>query len=195
MWDLLLHNFSKKGVELNLEEIEIVQSLFRPRTYRKHQYIVQQGEVVRYESFIIDGLAKKYEVDDKGQEHILLFMQEDWWAGDLYSFYTGNPSPYNVDCLEETTVLQITRADLYKLYIRVPKMNIYFRILYQNAIVAYNKRVSSNLSKTALERYHEFLDRYPHLEQKIPNHQIASFLGITPQSLSRIRGQAISKKG
>jgi CRP-like cAMP-binding protein len=92
-------------------------------------------------------------------------------------------------------VLQITKADLDKLYIQVPKMNIYFRILYQNAIVSYNKRVSSNLSKSALERYQEFLDRYPQLEQKIPNHQIASFLGITPQSLSRIRGQAPVKKG
>ena len=145
--------------------------------------------MARYESFIIQGLARKYDVDDKGQEHILLFLAEEWWAGDLYSFYTGESTHYNIDCLEDTEVLQISRPDLEHLYTEVPKINVYFRILYQNAIIAYNKRVTSSLSKSALERYHEFFDRYPQLEHRIPNHQIASFLGITPQSLSRLRKQ------
>ena len=195
MWELLLENFAKKGVQLDENELAIIQSVFHYRKYRKNQYILQQGDVARYESFIIKGLARKYDVDDKGQEHVLLFLAEEWWAGDLYSFYTGQPTYYNIDCLEETEVLQITRQDLEYLYNRVPKMNIYFRILFQNSIIAYNKRIASALSKSALDRYCEFVERYPHIEQRIPNHQVASFLGITPQSLSRLRKQYTAKPG
>jgi len=189
MWKLLLENFARKGVELNTEEVEKIQTAFRYKKFRKNQYILQEGDMARYESFIIKGLARKYHVDEKGQEHILLFLAEEWWAGDLFSFYRGEPTHYYIDCLEETEVLQISRSDLDNLFLQVPQLNIYFRILYQNAIIAYNKRVTSSLSMSALERYHDFVNRYPHIEQRIPNHQIASFLGITPQSLSRLRKQ------
>jgi CRP-like cAMP-binding protein len=194
MWDLLLHNLAKRGVHLTPEESDILQSLFVHKKYRKHQYILQEGEVCRYEHFVIKGIARKYEVDEKGQEHILLFCPEDWWTGDLYSFLTGQPSPYNIDCLEDTEVLRISKPDLDLLYEKVPKMNLYFRLLFQNSIIAYNKRLGSALSKDGLERYEEFIDRYPHIEQRVPNHQIASFLGLTPQSLSRIRKQAMENK-
>lgn len=194
MWKLLFDNLAAKGVVLNAEEIEILQSLFSYKKYRKHQYLLQQGDVCRYESFVIKGIARIYEVDDKGQEHILQFTPEDWWTGDMYSFLSNTPSNYNVDCLEETEVLRITRSDLDLLYEKVPKMNIYFRILYQNSIIAYNRRLGSTLSKPALERYQEFIDRYPFIEQRVPNHQIASFLGITPQSLSRLRKQSMPAK-
>ncbi len=192
-WQLLIQNIANKGVQLEADEIDVIQSAFHHRKYRKSQYILQQGDVARHESFIIKGLARKYYVDDRGQEHILLFAAEEWWAGDLDSLYTGRPTDYNIDCLEETEVLQITRNDLEQLYVQLPKINIYFRILFQNSIMAYNKRVTSALSKTALERYQEFIERYPRIEQRIPNHQIASFLGITPQSLSRIRKQFTEK--
>ncbi|ANE51893.1 Crp/Fnr family transcriptional regulator [Flavisolibacter tropicus] len=194
MWKLLFDNLAAKGVVLNAEETEILQSLFSYKKYRKHQYLLQQGDVCRYESFVIKGIARIYEVDDKGQEHILQFTPEDWWTGDMYSFLSNTPSNYNVDCLEETEVLRITRSDLDLLYEKVPKMNIYFRILYQNSIIAYNRRLGSTLSKPALERYQEFIDRYPFIEQRVPNHQIASFLGITPQSLSRLRKQSMPAK-
>jgi len=194
MWELLLQNLAKRNVHLNPEEVAILQSLFTHKKFRKHQYILQQGDICRYESFIIKGMSRIYEVDDKGQEHILQFTPEDWWTGDMYSFLTGAPSQYNVDCLEDTEVLRITKPDLDLLYEKVPKMNIYFRILYQNSIIAYNRRLGSALSKTAIERYQEFIDRYPLIEQRVPNHQIASFLGITPQSLSRIRKQAATTK-
>jgi CRP-like cAMP-binding protein len=194
MWNLLLDNLASKGVRLNPEEIAILQTLFTHKKYRKHQYLLQQGDTCRYESFIIKGIARIYQVDDKGQEHILQFTPEDWWTGDLYSFLTGTPSQYNVDCLEDTEVLRITKSDLDVLFEKVPRMNVYFRILYQNSIIAYNRRLGSALSKSALERYQEFIDRYPLVEQRVPNHQIASFLGITPQSLSRLRKQSMSVK-
>jgi CRP-like cAMP-binding protein len=191
MWELLLNNFANRNVLLTPEETDILQTLFVHKKYRKHQYLLQEGEICRYENFVIKGMTRKYQVDEKGQEHILLFAPEDWWTGDLYSFLTGNPTCYNIDCLEDTEVLRISKTDLDQLYEKVPKMNLYFRILFQNSIIAYNKRIGSALSKDGQERYAEFLNRYPDIEQRVPNHQIASFLGLTPQSLSRIRKQAM----
>ncbi|HJW17625.1 MAG TPA: Crp/Fnr family transcriptional regulator [Flavisolibacter sp.] len=187
MWTPLLQNIAKRNIDLTPEETKILQSLFQYRKFRKNQYILQQGDIARYETFVLRGLTRTYEVDEKGQEHVLFFGPEDWWVGDLYSFLSGNPSQYNVDCLEETEVVQISKQKLDVLYERVPKMNQYFRILLQHAFIATSQRVSASLSKSALDRYKEFIERYPGLGQRVLNNQIASFLGITPQSLSRIR--------
>ena len=194
MWELLLENIAKRDVHLTADEVEILKSLFVHKKFRKHQYILQEGEVSMYDNFIVKGLSRTYRVDDKGQEHILRFTPEDWWTGDLASFLSGKPSIYNVDCLEDTEVLRITYADLETLFERVPKMNKYFRLLYQRSIISYNLRLLSNLSKSASDRYEEFVKRYPDIDQRVPNHQVASYLGITPQSLSRIRSQSITKR-
>lgn len=191
MHSLLLQNIKSKGIDLTDDETAIITQLFIHRSYRKNQYILQQDDVARYEIFVIKGIIRTYLVDNKGVEHIIKFSAEDWWAGDLYSFFTGNPSSYNIDCLEDTEVLLITQPNLELLYERVPKMYAYFCKLYTNSIVAYNRRVAANLCNSALERYTDFMKRYPALEQRIPNHQIASFLGITPQSLSRLRKQLV----
>jgi CRP-like cAMP-binding protein len=189
MWELLIQNLARRNVLLNSEETSILQSLFSYKKFRKNQYILQQGDIARYETFVVKGMTRTYEVDDKGQEHVLFFGPEDWWVGDLYSFLANEPSRYNIDCLEATEVLQISKQNLDLLYEQVPKMNQYFRIQFQNAFISFTQRISASLSKPASERYKEFITRYPHIEQRIPNHQIASFLGITPQSLSRIRRQ------
>lgn len=193
MWDLLIQNLAKRRIHLDAGEMEILQSLFTYRKFRRSQYILQEGNIPAYTNFVIKGLTRVYEVDNNGQEHVLFFGPEDWWVGDLYSFLTGNAAAYNVDCLEDTEVLQISKHHLDLLYEKIPKMNQYFRILFQNAYISATQRVSSSLSKSALERYQEFSGKYPHIEQRIPNHQIASFLGITPQSLSRIRRQYAEK--
>lgn len=194
MIQALVQNISGKGVALDDAEIAFLESVFRYRKFRKNQYILQQGDIARYETYVFSGLTRTYEVNDKGQEHVIAFNPEDHWIGDLGSFYTGTPTNLNIDCLEETEVYQITHPDLERLFLEVPKMNIFYRILYRNSIIAYNKRVGSALSKSAIERYEEFLQRFPSIEQRVPNHQIASFLGITPQSLSRLRKQAAEKK-
>ena len=188
-YEYLFRNFAGYAISFSPEETAIVQSLFKRKTFRRNQYILQQGDVARHETFICKGLTRTYEVDDKGQEHVLFFGPENWWVGDLYSFLCDAPSQYNVDCLEETEVLQISKPDLDLLYTRVPGMNQYFRILFQNAYISFAQRTSSGLSKPATQRYREFQEKYPHIEARVPNHQIASFLGITPQSLSRIRRQ------
>ena len=188
MWDLLIKNLSK-FVPLDSQEAGIVQSLFTYKKNRRKQYILQEGDVNRFETFIVKGVTRTYEVDDKGQEHILQFGLEDWWVGDLYSFLTENPTSYNIDCLEDTEVLHITKADLETLYQKVPKMERHFRITIQNAFIASTQRLAASLAKSAPERYEEFIKKYPQIEQRVANHQIASYLGITPQTLSRIRSQ------
>lgn len=194
MWALLEQNLLKRDIHLQPAEWEIMKELFTERRYRKNQFILQEGNTAQVETFILKGLTRTYEVDEAGQEHVLFFGSEDWWVGDLYSFLSGTPSRYNIDCLEETETLQITKSNLDRLYEQVPVMNRYFRILLQNAYITLSQRVGSALSKSALERYQEFLVKYPEIESRIPNHQIASFLGITPQSLSRIRAQYAAGK-
>lgn len=189
MWDLLFGNIASKGVVLSETEMKILRESFNHKKYRKHQYIVQEGDVVEHDYFIVKGLARTYHVDEKGQEHILRFTPEDWWAGDLASFFGQIPTQYNIDCIEDTEVLRISVDDLEKVFDKIPQMNKYFRLLYQKSIVAFNVRVTANLTKSAIERYEEFIHRYPQIEQRVPNHQIASYLGIAPQSLSRIRSQ------
>lgn len=189
MWDLLIKNIASKNITLSEKEKDVLRVSFSHKKYRKHQYIVQEGDVVEYDYFIVKGLARTYQVDDKGHEHIVRFTPEDWWAGDLASFFGRVPTQYNIDCLEDTELLRINMSDLDRLFDQVPQMNKYFRLLYQKSIVAFNQRVTANLTKSAKERYEEFVLRYPLIEQRVPNHQIASYLGIAPQSLSRIRRQ------
>ena len=185
----LIDNLSR-FIILSSEDIGIIQSLFTARKYRKRQYILQEGDISRWETYVVAGLTRTYEVDDKGMEHVMQFGPEDWWVGDLYSFLTESATRFNVDCLEDTAVLQISKPDLELLYQKVPATERYFRIIIQNAYIASINRISSSLRKTAPQRYQEFMERYPHIEQRVPNHQIASYLGITPQSLSRIRSNA-----
>lgn len=192
MWTLLLDNITRRDVFLIDEEIEVLKSYFTHKKYRKHQFILQEGEVATHDNFIIKGISRTYRAENK-QEHVLRFAPEEWWTGDLASFLSGTPSMYNVDCLEDTEVLRITAPDLEALLERVPKMNKYFRKLYQRSIISYNLRLTSNLAKSAAERYDEFLKRFPQIEQRVPDHQIASYLGITPQSLSRIRRQSTKR--
>lgn len=193
MYDILFNHFNKY-VSLSRDDFEICKSLFRYRKFRKHQYILQNGDISRHETFILSGCTRTFEIDDNGQEHIIQFGMETWWVGDIHSFLTDSPSRLNIDCFEDTEVLQILRTEMERLYDKVPKLERFFRILIQKAYVASMDRIYSNLSKPAPERYLEFIQKYPLLEQRVPNHQIASYLGITPQSLSRIRSNSLPQK-
>jgi len=192
MLETLIRNLNKY-VTLSEEDTRAIEALFTHRKFRKKQYILQEGDICRNETFIVKGLTRTYHVDESGQEHILQFGLDDWWVGDMYSFLTETTSKSNVECLEETEVFQITKPNLEKLYTKVPKMERHFRIVIQNAFIASTNRISASLAKTALERYLEFIDKYPQIEQRVANHHIASYLGITPQSLSRLRSQAASQ--
>ena len=193
MYELLFKHFNKY-VTITEQEFEEAMPFFQFKKFRKHQYILQEGDVSRYENFILKGCTRSYEVDEKGQEHIIQFGLEDWWVGDMYSFLTKTPARINVDCIEDCEVLRISEQNHDAMLLKIPKLERHFRKLISNAYCAFINRIYSNLSKSALERYEEFIRKYPHIEQRVPNHHIASYLGVTPQSLSRVRAQNATKK-
>jgi CRP-like cAMP-binding protein len=188
MYDLILSNISRH-IQLVEEEKKKFTTLLKHRKIRKKQYLLQAGEESRYENFVTKGLLRSYTVDDKGQEHIAMFAMKEWWISDLYSFLTNTPATQYIDALEDSEVLSIEKSDLDRLYTEIPKFERFFRILLQNAFVSNQQRVLASISQTAEEQYYAFIKKYPALEQRIPQHQIASFLGITPETISRIRRQ------
>lgn len=188
MYDRILSNLNRY-VQLSAEEKELFTSSIKVRKLRKRQYILQPGDIARYECFVTEGCLRQYYIDDKGQEHTLMFAFEDWWTGDMYSFLSGQPTRYSLEALEDSTLLLIDRQRLEQLYDEIPQLNRFYRILLQNAYIAMSERIHQTLSMTAEERYHSFQARYPHFEQRLALKHIASYLGITPESLSRIRAQ------
>lgn len=183
---LILENISRH-IDLTEEEAEYFVSLLRPRTFRRRDFLLKSGDVARYETFVTRGLLRAYTVDKSGYEHVVMFASEGWWISDLYSFLTQTPGSQNIDALEDSEVLQVEKQDLEKLYLEVPKFDRFFRILLQNAFVANQQRILASISQTAEEQYLAFVKKYPSLEQRVPQHQVASYLGITPETISRIR--------
>ncbi len=183
----LLRQQIRKRVDLSDEELERCKRFFSARKLRKRQFLLQEGEVDRAIAYVVRGCLRIYTVDAKGEEHLIQFAIEDWWASDLQSFLTGEPGTYNIEALEETQLLLLDRDAREHLLEMVPKMERFFRLLIEANHVATNRRIACALSATAEERYLDFLKTYPALVQRIPQKYIASYLGITPQSLSRIR--------
>ena len=188
MWQLLKEHI-EKHVALTDEEFEKVCSFLTFRRYRRKQFILQEGDISRCESFILKGCCRIYDTDSEGHEHVLQFGVEGWWVGDLYSYLTQTPSSCNIDCIEDCETVQLTLLQQEALYKAVPLMERFFRIIIQNAFIASQRRVLHNLSKSGAERYKDFIEKYPHIEQRVPDRQVASYLGLTPQSLSRIRAR------
>ena len=179
---------------LNNEEKELVTQYFHPRLYRKRQFVLQEGNICTQLHFVVRGCLRMYKIDEQGATHILQFAAENYWINDIGSFYSGKPSELNIDALDDTMVLQINRNDLVSIYTQASKFDRIFRVLIENSFVNLQKRLLQNISSTAEERYQGFLDTYPHLVNRLSQTQIASFLGITPEFLSRLRNKASKSK-
>jgi CRP-like cAMP-binding protein len=186
MYDLILSNVAKH-IQLTNDEIAYFTSILKVRKIRKRQYLLQAGDISLYENFVNKGCLRAYTIDPQGEEHIVMFALEGWWVSDLYSFLTNTPATQNIDALEDSEVFSIERSDLDMLYEKVPKFNKLFLKLLQNAFVAHQRRIIASISQTAEEQYLDFIKRYPSIEQRVPQHQIASYLGISPETISRIR--------
>ncbi|HXB30721.1 MAG TPA: Crp/Fnr family transcriptional regulator [Puia sp.] len=184
-----LISFFDRLIPLNKEEKELVSKIFHPRLFRKRQYVLQEGDVSTQFYFVVRGCLRLYKIDEKGNAHILQFASENYWINDLGSFHGLKPSELNIDALEDTVVLQISRNDLVILYTQAPKFDRIFRVLFENSFIRLQERLLQNISSTAADRYHTFLEIYPHLINRLSQVQIAAYLGITPEFLSRLRNR------
>jgi CRP-like cAMP-binding protein len=193
MFEVLLNNISEKIV-LTTEEQEQLKTYFTPKKLRKRQYLLQEHDVCKYLAFTEKGLLRLYSVDDKGLEHMMQFALEGWWIVDTYSFLTGEPSRFNIDALDDAELLMINKDNFEEMMDALPKMERYFRILFQNNIIAKERRLESSISYGAEERYQQFAQANPTIVQRVPQNLIASYLGITPETLSRIRRNLANRK-
>ena len=173
--------------------IEAITSLFVPKKLRKKQYFLQEGEVCKYFAFIVKGAMRQYTVDDKGIAHIVHLGIENWWVGDIESWVMLTPSNYYIEAWENTELLLITRADFLILANQCPAFNELIRLLDERNHIATQKRITSSISLTADKRYADFVDSHPDFLQRFPQHIIASYLGITKDTLSRVRKQVAKK--
>ena len=182
-----LIDYFNKFLPLDDEEKTFVEEVFKERKIKRRQFILQEGEISKHNTFVIEGCFKMYFIDDNGKEHNLQFAIENWWIGDIASFFSGEPSTLYIEAVENSVILQIKKEDQLKLFVDYPKFNRIFRVLAENGMAGLQKRTIQNISSTAEERYLDFAKRYPQFFNRISNVQIASYLGVTPEFLSTIR--------
>ena len=157
------------------------------RHINKKEIILEHGEICSHINYVESGVLRAYYSDSGGNENIIMFAIHDWWVTDMFSFATNKPALFHIDALEESTIFQLDKNDLEKLYQEVPKFERFFRIIIQNAYIREQLRMVENLSMSAEQRYQNFVAKYPKFIESIPLKQIASYLGITPEFLSVIR--------
>jgi CRP-like cAMP-binding protein len=193
MLDLLLQN-TTKHISFTNEEANLFLSFFKPKTLKKKEFLLKEGEICKFEGFITKGLFKVFHFDDKGFEQILNFPMEDWWITDIDSFTNQIPSQYFIQALEYSEILVIDKKDKERLYEELHKVEKLFRIMSQKRLISLQRRISENLKKNSEQRYLDFLEKYPQLSQRVTNLQIASYIGISHELVSKIRKKVFSKK-
>lgn len=185
--------YASRYIDLTPDEAEYFFSLFKHRKYLKRQFVLQAGDICRHDTFVVKGCLRAYFVEPSGSFHIVQFAIEDWWTSDLKSLVHQTPAILNIDALEDTDVLQIEKDKLDLLFREIPKTERMFRIMLTNAFIAHQQRIIENLCMPAAERYRAFLERYGSIGQRVPQAQIASYLGMTPEFLSQVRRNLMQK--
>jgi len=186
MHELFFQKFNEL-VPLPKAEEDIISSWLMPKKLRKNQYLLQEGDVCKYIAFVEKGVLRAYTVSDNGAEHIFQFALEGWLISDLYSFLTAEPAVYNIDALEDAELALITKPAQEELLKQVPKYETYTRLQLTGAYIAMQRRITSIISLSLEERYTYLTTLYPDILQRVPQHMIASYMGVTPETLSRVR--------
>lgn len=170
------------------EELRTIGPLLKKFDLKKGDVLLNKGETVLYTHYVYSGCLRTYFIDDdSGKEHTLQFAIQDWWISDYTAFFTGGNSLTYIECIQDATIYKLSRKNMEQLYIDIPKFESFFRKKLERRFMALQKRILSNLAQTAKERYLSFINSYPSIERNVKNYHIASYLGITTESLSRIR--------
>lgn len=188
MYDALFHYIElKSGMSLTEEDRALIETLFHPKRMLKKQYFLQEGDVCKKIGFVVRGAARMYSIDDKGHEHIIQFAMENWWLGDNESINQLVPSRYHIELLEDSDLLVITVPNAIELRDRLKAWDLAIKAIDRQYAIASQKRIHASISMTAEERYEMLVATYPQFLQRFPQHMIASYLGISPETLSRMR--------
>ena len=182
-----------KYLPLNDNETKELISRLTERKIKRKQYILQEGDICKYFTYVVEGCFKMYGIDSSGTEHNLMFAAEDEWITDLDSLHKEKPSKLFIEAIEPTTILQISKGDLWYLYTNYPKFDRNFRVIIEDKYIELQNRLLQSFSTTANQLYESFFEQYPNLSNRLPNTQIASYLGITPEFLSKIRNERSRK--
>lgn len=192
MFDIFLKYLTDK-IELSDHEVQLIESVCKPKKLRKKQFLLQEGDIWHYNTFICRGLVKTFSIAENGTEHIINFAPEHYWTGDRESLHNGTPSRLNIDAIEPTELILIDKSDFEKICLEIPQLNQLVNQIIQKSFIVSQSRILANISFTAEEKYQNFLEKYPHIVNRIPQHMIASYIGITPETLTRLRRNMVKK--
>lgn len=188
----ILENINKI-VTLSPEEELLFLSKIEIKTYKAKTVLVNAGEISQYSFFVNSGLLRSFNINDNIVEHVLSFACEGWWIGDMYSLISQKPGNLFIEVLEDAEVVLLSRENQNELFTQIPKLERFFRILTENSLVAHQERLMDNLSLTAEERFDKFCKRYPTIIQRVPQKQIASYIGVTPEFFSKMKSRLLKK--
>jgi CRP-like cAMP-binding protein len=182
-----LFAYTKQRVNIQEKDLELMKKFYKLKKVSKKDFFLKEGSINFNQGFVVDGTLRVYYTDTKGNEHVLYFAFADWWVGDLSAFHFDDAATLNVQALEESYILEISKEDLEYLFDQIPALERLFRVMAQRTLAVLQKRFLMTVSAHAEERYQELLQRHPGIEQIVAQHQIASYLGILPESLSRMK--------
>lgn len=190
------HNFILeifKNIKLNTKDQELIQNEFEEIKITKGTLLLSPNETVLHEYYVSKGCLRAFYIDPLGKEHTLQFAINDWWISDYTAFFSGAKATLHIECISKTAVLyKVSKQSMDTLYQTIPKLETYIRLKMEGAFESFQKRILANLSQTATERYLAFMATYPNIEKHVKNYHIASYLGITNESLSRIRKEIVT---
>ncbi|MBF4494561.1 Crp/Fnr family transcriptional regulator [Flavobacterium sp. JLP] len=190
--ELILENIAKH-VSLTPEEQALFLSKLETNTYKTKTILLSAGEVCRHSYFVNSGILRSFNINDNIVEHVLSFACEGWWMSDMYSFFSQKPGQLFIEVLEDAEVVSLSKENQEQLYLEIPKLERFFRILIENSLVANQQRLMDNLSLPAEERFEKFSKKYGTLIHKVPQKQIASFIGVTPEFFSKMKARLLKK--
>lgn len=183
----------REYIEISDDKLEKYCSAFRLQKIKKKDFLLREGDICEAEGFVMNGCFKVFRTDSNADEQILYFAVEDWWISDIDSFINQIPSQLNIQAIEDSKILLISKDDKEKLYLEIPEIERLMRLKFQMSIIALQRRIIDNLSKPSDERYQDFLKKYPKTAHRLTNIQIGAYLGVTPEFISRIRRKMVSK--
>lgn len=188
-----LINKIKNSISLSAQAEEYIYSISKEKKVSKGEVLIRGGQTVNKTFFVTQGSLRSFCTDKEGKEHTLQFAIKDWWISDFMAIYNNEPASLTVECITDATVIEFNAQKLDEIYLQFPEFEAFQRKNLERHVVSLHKRILNQLQLTALERYNLFLEQYPNIEQHVPNYHIASYLGITQQSLSRVRAEKAKK--